>query len=173
MYQALTPIIIQTCHKVSLISYALDLHSEGLRLKSLPVPPISSSFPWFSKSFQGHIETVHWTAQDHFLSSHIQFLICDLLHRSTLYSLHIFIYIFIYFNCKWDFTRWQWYCKKTQHTNRKHRNTTEHNTNTPAGFNSCVLVLKLLSRVHNAILRKIPDDGVILIVLHHRQNSLE
>jgi hypothetical protein len=26
----------------------------------------------------------------------------------------------IYFNCKWVFTRWQWYYNKTQHTNNTH-----------------------------------------------------
>jgi hypothetical protein len=29
----------------------------------------------------------------------------------------LFIYLFIYLNCKWVFTRWQWYYNKTQHTN--------------------------------------------------------
>jgi hypothetical protein len=33
----------------------------------------------------------------------------------------------IYFNCKWVFTRWQWYYNKTQHTNNKTiKRNTEH-----------------------------------------------
>jgi hypothetical protein len=27
--------------------------------------------------------------------------------------------VYIYFNCKWVFTRWQWYYNKTQHTSHK------------------------------------------------------
>jgi hypothetical protein len=29
-------------------------------------------------------------------------------------------FIYIYFNCKWVFTLWQWYYNKTQHTNNTH-----------------------------------------------------
>jgi hypothetical protein len=31
-----------------------------------------------------------------------------------------YVLFFIYFNCKWVFTRWQWYYNKTQHTNNTH-----------------------------------------------------
>jgi hypothetical protein len=30
------------------------------------------------------------------------------------------IIVIIYFNCKWVFTRWQWYYNKAQHTNNTH-----------------------------------------------------
>jgi glucan phosphoethanolaminetransferase (alkaline phosphatase superfamily) len=36
----------------------------------------------------------------------------------------IIIIIIIYFNCKWVFTRWQWYYNETQHTNN-----TQHKLN--------------------------------------------
>jgi hypothetical protein len=35
-------------------------------------------------------------------------------------SLWTRVFIIIYFNCKWVFTRWQWYYNKTQHTNNTH-----------------------------------------------------
>jgi hypothetical protein len=34
-------------------------------------------------------------------------------------SIYLFIYLFIYFNCKLGFTWWQWYYNKTQHTSHK------------------------------------------------------
>jgi hypothetical protein len=37
----------------------------------------------------------------------------------------IIIIIIIYLNCKWDFTLWQWYYKKTKHTNT---HVTQNNT---------------------------------------------
>jgi hypothetical protein len=36
-----------------------------------------------------------------------------------LHTVFNIVYIFI-FNCKWVFTRWQWYYNKTQHTNNTH-----------------------------------------------------
>jgi hypothetical protein len=36
--------------------------------------------------------------------------------------------IIIYFNCKWVFTRWQWYYNKTQHTNNTSHTTMKRNT---------------------------------------------
>jgi hypothetical protein len=46
------------------------------------------------------------------------------------YLFHIIIIIITYFNCKWGFTRWQWYYNKTQHTAHKitHHTQTKHST---------------------------------------------
>jgi hypothetical protein len=32
----------------------------------------------------------------------------------------VFAVVIVYLNCKWVFTRWQWYYNKTQHTNNTH-----------------------------------------------------
>jgi hypothetical protein len=34
--------------------------------------------------------------------------------------INYYYFITIYFNCRWDFTRWQWYYNKTQYKNNTH-----------------------------------------------------
>jgi hypothetical protein len=41
-------------------------------------------------------------------------------NRSRMLKINMLVIIIIYFNCKWVFTRWQWYYNKTQHTNNTH-----------------------------------------------------
>jgi hypothetical protein len=55
--------------------------------------------------------------------------VCEGYSRSvvTVTPVYLFIIIFIYFNCKWSFTRWQCYYNKTQHTNNTHH-TKQHTT---------------------------------------------
>jgi hypothetical protein len=39
-----------------------------------------------------------------------------------------YYYYYYYLNCKWVFTRWQWYYNKTQHKNNTHHTQTKHST---------------------------------------------
>jgi hypothetical protein len=41
----------------------------------------------------------------------------------------LYYYFIIYLNCKWGFTRWQWYYNKAQHTSNTHH-TEYHHTQT-------------------------------------------
>jgi hypothetical protein len=46
--------------------------------------------------------------------------------KKSLLTLDRYYYCYYYLNCKWVFTRWQWYYNKTQHTNN-----TPHSNKTP------------------------------------------